>query len=58
MGQQIKFALLQSTHRVVVVLVRFLPGLLAFLLAVAVLAVIGILLSALKIGRASCRERV
>jgi len=47
MGQQIKFALLQSTHRVVVVLVRFLPGLLAFLLAVAVLAAIGFLLAAL-----------
>ena len=30
MGQQIEFALRQSMHRVLVVLVSFLPGLLAF----------------------------
>ena len=34
MGQQIEFALRQSMHRVLVVLVSFLPGLLAFLVAV------------------------
>ena len=41
MGQQIEFALRQSMHRVLVVLVSFLPGLLAFLLAVALFALIG-----------------
>lgn len=41
MGQQIEFALRQSMHRVLVVLVSFLPGLLAFLVAVLLFAVIG-----------------
>jgi hypothetical protein len=45
MGQQIEFALRQSMHRVVVMLVNFLPGLVAFLLALIVLAVIGGLLA-------------
>jgi hypothetical protein len=43
MGQQIEFALRQSMHRVVVMLVSFLPGLLAFLLAVVVMTLIGAL---------------
>jgi len=47
MGQQIEFALRQSMHRVLVVLVSFLPGLLAFLLAVALFAIVGALLAAL-----------
>jgi hypothetical protein len=38
MGQQIEFALRQSMHRVLVVLVSFLPGLLAFLVAVILFA--------------------
>jgi hypothetical protein len=46
MGQQIEFALRQSMHRVLVVLVSFLPGLLAFLVAVVLLAVIGAILAA------------
>lgn len=41
MGQQIEFALRQSMHRVLVVLVSFLPGLLAFLVAVILFAVLG-----------------
>lgn len=41
MGQQIEFALRQSMHRVLVVLVSFLPGLLAFLVAVVLFAVVG-----------------
>jgi hypothetical protein len=45
MGQQIESALRQSMHRVVVMLVNFLPGLLAFLLAVIILAAIGALLA-------------
>jgi hypothetical protein len=45
MGQQIELALRNSMHRVVVMLVSFLPGLLAFLLAVIVMAVIGALLA-------------
>jgi hypothetical protein len=45
MGQQIESALRQSMHRVVVMLVNFLPGLVAFLLAVIVLAAIGVLLA-------------
>lgn len=45
MHQQIEFALRQSIHRVLVVLVSFLPGLLAFLLAVVVFAVIGVILA-------------
>jgi hypothetical protein len=40
MGQQIEFALRQSMHRVLVVLVSFLPGLLAFLVAVVLFALI------------------
>ena len=47
MGQQIEFALRQSMHRVLVVLVSFLPGLLAFLLAVALFALVGVALAAL-----------
>lgn len=46
MGQQIEFALRQSMHRVLVVLVSFLPGLLAFLVAVILLAIIGAILAA------------
>jgi hypothetical protein len=45
MGQQIKLALLQSIHRIVLVLVSFLPGVLAFLLALMLFAVIGWVLS-------------
>ncbi|MEO7030240.1 MAG: hypothetical protein ABI147_12650 [Acidobacteriaceae bacterium] len=45
MGHQIQLALRQSAHRVVALLVSFLPALLAFLLAVVVLAVIGTLLA-------------
>lgn len=41
MGQQIENALRQSMHRVLVVLVSFLPGLLAFLVAVILFALIG-----------------
>lgn len=41
MGQQIEFALRQSMHRVLVVLVSFLPGLLAFLVAVVLFAIVG-----------------
>ena len=44
MGQQIKFALQQSAHRVLVALVNFLPGVVAFLLAVVVCLAIGLLL--------------
>jgi hypothetical protein len=47
MGQQIESALRASMHRVVVVLVNFLPGVLAFLLAVIVFAFIGVALAAL-----------
>ena len=47
MGHSIELALRQSVHRVVAALVIFLPGLVAFLLAIIVLAVIGSLLSAL-----------
>jgi hypothetical protein len=45
MGQQIEFALKESMHRVLVKLVSFLPGLLALLVAVLVLAAVGALLS-------------
>jgi hypothetical protein len=41
MGQQIKLALLQSIHRIVLVLVSFLPGVLAFLLALVLFTAIG-----------------
>jgi hypothetical protein len=47
MGQQIESALRQSTHRVLEVLVSFLPGVLAFLLAVLVFALLGWAVSAL-----------
>ena len=47
MGQQIESALRQSTHRVLEMLVSFLPGVLAFLLALIVFALIGWGLSAL-----------
>lgn len=47
MRQQIEFALRQSMHRVLVVLVSFLPGLLAFLLAVVLFAIVGVVLAAL-----------
>jgi uncharacterized membrane protein len=46
MGQQIESALRQSTHRVLEVLVSFLPGVLAFLLAVLVFALLGWAVSA------------
>src|SRR6201996_8465012 len=44
MGQQIEYALRQSMHRVLVVLVSFLPGLLAFLVAVILFALVGAIL--------------
>jgi hypothetical protein len=47
MGQQIESALRQSTHRVLEVLASFLPGVLAFLLAVLVFALLGWAVSAL-----------
>jgi hypothetical protein len=47
MGQQIEFALRQSMHRVLLVLVSFLPGILAFLLALVLLSLIGWALSAI-----------
>jgi hypothetical protein len=46
MGQQITFALRQSVHRVLVVLVSFLPGLIALLLAILIFGALGLLLSA------------
>ena len=46
MGQQIEFALRQSMHRVLVVLVSFLPGLLAFLVAVLLFAFVGAIIAA------------
>jgi hypothetical protein len=45
MGQQIEFALRQSMHRVLVVLVSFLPGLLAFLVAVVLFALVGAIIA-------------
>lgn len=45
MGQQIEFALRQSMHRVLIVLVSFLPGLLAFLVAVVLFALLGAILA-------------
>jgi hypothetical protein len=45
MGQQIKLALLQSIHRIVLVLASFLPGVLAFLFALMLFALIGWALS-------------
>jgi hypothetical protein len=47
LAQQISTALRQSIHRIVLVLASFLPGILAFLLAVIVFALIGWGLSAL-----------
>jgi len=47
MGQQIESALRQSIHRVLVVLVSFLPGVLVFLLAVLLLSALGLLLAAI-----------
>jgi len=47
MGQQIEFALRQSVHRVVFMLVSFLPGILAFLLALVVFTLLGVGLAAL-----------
>ncbi|MDE1156133.1 MAG: hypothetical protein PW735_10445 [Acidobacteriaceae bacterium] len=47
MGQQIVDALSQSMHRAVVMLVSFLPGLVAFVVAVVLLWILGALLSAL-----------
>jgi len=47
MGQQIEFALRQSMHRMVLMLVSFLPGILAFLLALLVFTLIGAGLAAL-----------
>ena len=47
MGQQIEFALQQSVHRVVFMLVSFLPGVLAFLLALVVFTLLGLGLAAL-----------
>jgi hypothetical protein len=55
MGQQVGFALRQSMHRVVLVLVSFLPGILAFLLVLTIFTVIGFGLAALlrKVLRAT-----
>ncbi|MGA7156261.1 MAG: hypothetical protein WBY53_05420 [Acidobacteriaceae bacterium] len=47
LGQQIESALRQSIHRIVLVLASFLPGILAFLLAVIVFALLGWGISAL-----------
>jgi hypothetical protein len=47
MGQQITLALRQSIHRIVLVLVSFLPGVLAFLLALVVFTLIGWAISVL-----------
>ena len=53
MGQQISSALRQSMHRVVLVLANFLPGIMAFLLAVIFFSLLGWGLSALLKERAS-----
>lgn len=47
MGQQIALALRQSTHRAVDILVSFLPGLAALIVAVLVLGLVGVLLAML-----------
>src|ERR1700760_4766096 len=47
MGQQIHYALSQSAHRALFTLASFLPGLIAFLLALLVLTIIGAALAAL-----------
>ena len=46
MGPQIEFALKQSTHRTLMVLVSFLPGVLVFLLSILMLTALGWLLAA------------
>jgi len=43
MGQQVKFALTESMHRVLVKMASFLPGLLALIVAVVVFTAIGVL---------------
>src|SRR5438270_3939638 len=56
MGQQVSAALRESFHNVMVKLVSFLPGLLALILAVAIMAGIGALLSlALRRGLTAAR---
>ncbi|MDE1162972.1 MAG: hypothetical protein PW792_13650 [Acidobacteriaceae bacterium] len=45
MGQQILIALSQSMHRALVTLVNFLPGIVAFLAAVLILGLIGVVLA-------------
>ncbi len=47
MGQQIESALLQSIHRILLVLVSFLPGVIAFLLALLIFSLIGVAAAAL-----------
>ena len=47
MGQQIEIALRQSMHRVVLMLVSILPGIVAFLLALVIFTLIGFALAAL-----------
>jgi hypothetical protein len=47
MGQQIHYALTESAHRALVTLASFLPGLIAFLLALFVLTLVGAGLAAL-----------
>src|ERR1700722_16685342 len=47
MGQQIHYALTESAHRALVTLASFLPGLIAFLLALFVLTPLGAGLAAL-----------
>ena len=47
MGQQVGAALAESMHRVTVKLVSFLPGLMALLVAVAVLTALGALIAAI-----------
>ena len=48
MGPQIEFALRQSSHRVLVVLASFLPGLLVFLLSIVILTAVGLGLASLS----------
>lgn len=47
MVPQIEFALKQSSHRVLVVLVSFLPGVLIFLLSIVILTAVGLLLASI-----------
>lgn len=61
MGSQIQYALKESTHRVLVVLVSFLPGVLVFLVAIIVLTLLGMLLATLTrtlLARMKFDERV